>query len=260
MRFKLPLLLILSILSSVANFSNINAVSNNDPDISLPDLAVSDIFLTDLNQLAIEIANLGAGYLPKKYWEHSLVSLFIYQDEKLWGGISLKICDPSQKLHYPKSKTIYISKNIILNKASQIQVIIDPQNTVRESNKTNNSFIKLLACPTPDLAVTDLWVINGNLLAIQIINTGSKKIDPKYWDRVPVYFEIYRNGQSWGRVPLKTIDPRRKLTEPDGRVVYITGSLSLSDSEEISAVIDSENMIDERDENNNRFQRIIAPN
>lgn len=35
-----------------------------------------------------------------------------------------------------------------------------------------------------------------------------------YCNWLPVYFEIYRNGQSKGRVLLKTIVPRRKPAEP----------------------------------------------
>lgn len=258
MRFKLLLLFICSVLLLATDFHNINGFSDSDSASSLPDLTVSDIFLTDLNQLAIQITNQGDGPLPKKFWEHSLVSLYLYQDGKLWGGINLKVCDPFQKLHNPKSKTLYISKYIPIKKASQIQVVIDPQDIVRESNETNNSIRKLVTCATSDLAVTNLWVINGNRIAIQIINNGSKRIDPKYWDWVPVYFEIYRNGQSQGRVLLKVIDPHRKLAEPNGKVVYITGSLHLSDSEEISAVIDSQNMIPEDDEDNNWFQKIIS--
>ncbi|MGE5604793.1 MAG: CARDB domain-containing protein, partial [Bacteroidota bacterium] len=231
MRFKQLLLLILSVLLLAINFHNINAFSDVNTASSLPDLTVSDIFLTDLNQLAIEITNLGDGPLPKKYWDHSQVSIHIYQNGKIWGGISLKICDPSQKLHYPKSKTLYISKSILIKEASQIQVVIDPQDTVRESNEANNSFRKLVACTTPDLAVTDFWVINANRLAIQLTNNGSKRIDLKYWDRIPVYFEIYCNGQSLGKVRLTAIDPQRKLAKPNGKVVYITGSLPLSDSE-----------------------------
>lgn len=114
--------------------------------ITLPDLTVSDIFLTKDDQLAIEITNNGSGAVNKKYWEHSQTSLYLYQDGKPWGGISLKICDPSQKLHYPKGKVLYISKSIRINQTARIQAVIDPQNTIRETNEANNSLGKTVAC------------------------------------------------------------------------------------------------------------------
>ena len=266
MRFKPSLLLFLTGLLLVVNLFNINTVSagtksaipTNASTKGLPDLTVSDIFLTDLNQLAIEITNQGAGNLGEKYWGHSQVSFHIYLEGKLWGGISLKICDPSQKLHYPRSKIIYISKNLIIEKTSQIRIVVDPQDMIRESNETNNSLQKLVICATPDLAVKDLWVVNGNRLAVQLMNNGTKRIDLKYWDQIPVYLEIHLNGRRLVRTLLKAIDPHRKLAEPNGRIIYITRSFLISHLEEINAIIDSQNTIPEGDENNNRFTKIIT--
>lgn len=225
--------------------------------VTLPDLTISDIYLNNLDRLAIEITNNGSGAVPKKYWDQSPVSLYVYRDGKPWGGISLKTCDPSQKLHLPKGKALYIS-NIEINDSEKVQIVIDPQNMVRESNETNNSFQKILNRASPDLAISNLWVVNGNWLAVQIINNGSKSIDSKYWDQNPVYFTIYRDGKRWGRFSLKAIDPNLNLKKPGGKVVYILNSIRILGSEEIRAVIDSQNIILEADETNNSFQKVLV--
>ncbi len=226
--------------------------------ITLPDLTVSDIYLTNHDRLAIEITNNGSGAVHKKYWEHSRVSLYLYQDGKPWGGISLKMCDPSQKLYYPKGQALYILNNIRINQTTEIQVVIDPQNTVRESNEANNSLRKTVTCANPDLAITNLWVVNGNWLAVQIINKGPKSIALKYWEEDLVYFELFRNGKNQGRVPLKAIDPHRNLAKPNGKAVYLSSSFRISGSEEIRAVIDSQNIIKEADEKNNSLKKILT--
>jgi len=225
--------------------------------VTLPDLAISDIYLDNLDRLAIEIINNGSGALPKKYWDQAPVSMYVYRDGKPWGGISLKMCDPSQKLHLPKGKVCFRS-NIQINDSEQVQIAIDPQNIVRESNETNNSFQKLLNRANPDLAISNLWIVNGNWLAVQIINSGTKNIDSKYWDQNPVYFAIYRNGESWGRYSLNVIDPNQNLKNPGGKVVYLPNSIRIFGSEEIRAVIDSRNIIREADEANNSLQKILV--
>ncbi len=226
--------------------------------VTLPDLTISDIYLNGLDRLTIEITNNGSGALPKKYWEQSPISLYVYRDGKPWGRISLKICDPSQKLHLPKSKVHFIS-NIRVDRPEQIQILIDPQNMVRESNETNNSFQKKLNPASPDLSISNLWVVNDNWVAVQIVNDGSKKIDSKFWDQKLVYLDIFRRGKSWGRFSLETIDPHQGLKNPGGKVTYVLNGIRIFDPEEIRAVIDSQNIIPEADESNNSLQKILVP-
>lgn len=252
MRFKLSLLLILCFLTVITNLSDIKAVSNK------PDLAITNLDLNQDGKLEIEVSNLGPGSLHSQSTAKNPPFLYVYRNGKAWGGVTLGNFDPKKKLKNVGGKVKYVFNNLQISDTELVHVIVDPNNSIQEINKINNSFQKRLTLTLPDLTVSDIFLNNHDRLAIEITNNGSGAVNKMYWEQSPVYLYIYRDGKPWGGISLKICDPSYKLYHPKGKALYISNSIRINHSEQIQVVIDPQNMVRETNELNNTLQKLLT--
>ena len=153
------------------------------------------------------------------------------------------------RLHYRKT-----GKN-------RIKVIVDNNDSVRESNERNNSLLKNLSCggggKLPDLKVVNMGVNRNCNVWVTVKNAGPGKVPDQVWtshspQSAGVY--LHRNGQKWGGASIWKFDPAKKLQNPGGTATY-TSTLQVSGATTIKAVVDLWDKVKEANEGNNTLQR-----
>jgi hypothetical protein len=86
----------------------------------------------------VQLVNNGDTPLPAMFWQKNIPTIYIYRNGKGWGGVTLKIFDPGKHLAEPGGKALYIFQNLTIRGTETIKVVVDSQNTVRESDENNN--------------------------------------------------------------------------------------------------------------------------
>jgi len=116
--------------------------------LKLPDLEVTDIFLTPKCYVAVRVRNNGPGRVPDDVWRiHGPEScaVYLYIDGRGWGGATLWKFDPGRKLQHAGGSIVYVS-NLKVEKKAQITAVVDHTKQVRETNEFNNKMGTGLLC------------------------------------------------------------------------------------------------------------------
>jgi hypothetical protein len=221
------------------------------------DLAVTDLRVGRRNTLVVEITNNGPGEIPESSYRKNIPELFIYRDGRGWGGVSLAVLDPKQKLKEPGAKIVIDVPGYTVHGTEKIRAVIDYRDALKEANEKNNEFRAELRTKReehvslPDLSIEKVYLTRDNQLAVQLVNSGDTPLPDRFWQKEAPTIYLYRNGKGWGGVTLTIFDPDRRLAKPGGKAVYIFQNLKIRGSETIKVVVDSEDTIRESNESNN---------
>jgi len=240
-----------------------------------PDLAITALYISNDCYLIIGIRNNGPGHLPDGAYVDSnpkSVALSIKFKSGLGGssgtGLSLVVVDPGKKLIKPGGELVYKLPN--MGSVRKIEVMIDPQNNLVETDENNNKMSKtLLECPRyiekPDLEVTDIRLKRGCTIEVTIRNLGSGGV--RWFNYVPpkaVRIQMMVDSKPWGSMTLKEFDPGWKLKASGGTVVSIWNpsprvrSYQLkSGSHVIKVAVDADGILPESEKSNNRLVRQV---
>jgi hypothetical protein len=110
----------------------------------------------------------------------------------------------------------------------------------------------------PDLTISDLRLNDQNMLQVEIVNLGPGRIPAIFYEKNVPNLVIFQDETAWGRASLNIIDPQRKLSEVNGKVVYTFDGLKVTGTEKIKAVIDNSNILPENNEKNNEIRRELT--
>lgn len=113
----------------------------------------------------------------------------------------------------------------------------------------------------PDLAVENLALDDQNRVVVTVANKGPGWLPQVRWNQkgaeaIQLLLEV--DGKSWGGATLAVIDPRKTLVLADTRLAYTT-ELVLREPARVTAVIDSNQVVAEADERNNRRSETLSP-
>jgi len=109
----------------------------------------------------------------------------------------------------------------------------------------------------PDLAVKALWLNAKGQVVVLVKNEGAEGLTGDVYARkgkAAVSLMLTRNGKSWGGATLQGIDPGRHLMNPKACVVYTT-NLVISHPTKVTATIDPNRQLRERNSRNNTLIR-----
>ncbi len=113
----------------------------------------------------------------------------------------------------------------------------------------------------PDLAVEELSLDHQNRVVVTVANKGPGWLYQVRWNQQgasAIQLTLEVDGKSWGGATLPAIDPQKALVLGDTRVAYTTG-LTLSQPARVTAIIDSNEVVAETDERNNRRRETLTP-
>jgi|GEM_PF-2165394 len=121
-----------------------------------PDLIVSAIDLTRDCRIKVTLKNKGAGGVTEAAYDrkHGLI-VQATSNNAGWGGYLLFIVDPHQRLKKPGASVSYVGFKRALNPGERLTLkvaLLDPKNSVKESNTKNNSLTRRLGCGKPGQA------------------------------------------------------------------------------------------------------------
>jgi hypothetical protein len=242
------------------------------PPMDLPDLVVSRIRLSDGN-VAFTVTNIGKGPMPKG-WS---ASAEVYLDGL--SEVTVSLNNPSSiengGLETAGGSANY-QTNLAIKETTAVKVLADSTQAIAESDEQNNSNLKELspqpdppgsdpvpvpepieppAADLPDLKVAGVTTAAGNRLAIMIQNSG--KADTPAG--IGALAEIWLGGQRLGLIDLG------KPTESFFGGIGAAGGFSsylldyvLTAPAAIAVLVDSTSLIEESDEQNNRFDGTVT--
>jgi hypothetical protein len=115
-----------------------------------PDLQVADIRLVNGCEIEVTLSNTGGG-VPDSYYDlPNAVAVQMYVGRQPWGGMILKMFDPTRMLKNPNSSVKHIwfpnAGNLLPVGWNSIRVVVDAGNVLSESNENNNSLTKKVNC------------------------------------------------------------------------------------------------------------------
>jgi hypothetical protein len=133
----------------------------------LPDLAITDLFLTPRRELAVVIANSGDSPLPLGEG-----NLKILVDGSLKGSYALRSLSDQSSL--PVKGTMTLTTPLVLVGRHEVDAHVGFPNEVKESNEENNNLKKILEGPPvgPDIVVKQLELTEDLELLIILSNAG----------------------------------------------------------------------------------------
>jgi len=144
--------------------------------VLLPDLAISDVSLSEAGKIEVVISNIGKGPVP-----HRVGSLVIYVDGYLRWRESLGAL-PDQAFLQPEGFVVYTTAVELIGR-HEVRVLVDNEKEMVEENEGNNVLVKLLGeekreviSLLPDLAVTHLFLNPQRKLAVTIANIGDSPL------------------------------------------------------------------------------------
>ena len=124
-----------------------------DGDAKKPDLVVTDLRLVKGCQIAFTIKNAGNAPLPEVAYDTTHgAAIQLRRNGQPWGGTRLFAVDPLKKLNTPGTSITHLwfphAANLKVGPGVHLlNVVVDKNNVVAESNETNNSREKRLTCP-----------------------------------------------------------------------------------------------------------------
>ncbi|HJZ53411.1 MAG TPA: hypothetical protein VKE74_00545 [Gemmataceae bacterium] len=238
-----------------------HSVAADDNKPAKPDLIVSDIYL-DGDVLVFQIQNQGPGDAPKGVSVQVVVS----------GKVKEKPVTLTEAVPVPVTPFAVRTVRIPLKKFGAddpvdfgyiVTVEIDPQNTLAEERKTNNTAHRALreeAQPRgeyieskelPDLVITDITT-DGTYLFVHYMNKGQGATGADFLVRFRCGEESF-DGNYYYRFPVPSPGVASKT---GGLTVGLIG-LKRGDVAEVEATIDHEDRVRETDKTNNTFKKTL---
>jgi archaellum component FlaG (FlaF/FlaG flagellin family) len=148
-------------------FPKVLGKDKSEAKLLLPDLAITDLFLTPRREVAVTIANVGESPLPLGEG-----NLKIMVDGSLKGSYVLRSLSDQSSL--PVKRTITLTTPLVVVGRHEIDVQVGFPNEVKESSEKNNSLKKILEGPPvgPDVVVKQLELMEDLELLIILSNAG----------------------------------------------------------------------------------------
>jgi CARDB protein len=238
-------------------------------DQGLPDLVVADLSVDKDCRIVVTIQNNGPGAVPAAGYSMSppgSSGVQMYKGGAPWGGIVLGGLDPSH-LSQPAGGTVsFMFPRLVLPPGTHaVQIDVDNNNSIAESNELNNSLTEKLACqqPLPDLVVADLSLDTDCRIDVTIRNSGLAAESESGYSLSPPDnsgVQMYNDGAPWGQIVLGGFDPAPHLSQPvGGRKTYKWFStLPLpAGSHTVKLDVDNNNSIAESNEGNNSLTKTL---
>lgn len=262
----------------------------------LPDLVVTRIELTIKCKIKVTIKNQGKGGVPSKAYDplHGVI-IQATAGNAGWGGYHLSMIDPARKLKRPGASVSYVGFKRALKAGENLTLkvaILDPNNTVKESNERNNTLTRRLSCKKqsgvtlnnklsniqsskikkgvlkllPDLTVTDIKLDNRCKILATLKNLGPGPLPDEIYQsgvgRVRFYVGQVTNGYT-----LAHIDVSKKLKMPGGTLTIkppgTMQSVPPGQTQTVKVFVDAvagygSNPIKEINENNNELTKTLS--
>jgi hypothetical protein len=239
-----------------------------------PDLAVEDVSLNEAKQLTVKLSNRSkcCGVHIARWNQEGADALTL--TAKVNGrnyDMALSAIDPEGRLRRPGNSITYAFDQVKIVNSSTVTVTVDATGKVREENEANNAKTVQLGPPAatlrptpplsgkPDLVVSDIRLDSAKRVVVEVANVGIGGLDPALWSggNQPI-LNLKMNGNGWANVSLFDYDRGKNLAKAGGRAVYETGYV-LKKKATIDAAIDTTNVVDEGNEDNNTTQAKLKP-
>ena len=239
-----------------------------------PDLAVEEVSLNEAKQLIVKLSNRSrCCNVHIARWNQKgadAITLTANVDGRNYG-MTLPAIDPNGRLRKPGGSLTYVFDKVRIGTSSTVTVTVDATGKVMEESEANNAKTVQLGPPAvtlrqtppltgkPDLIVSDIRLDSAKRVLVEVSNVGIGGLDPALWSggNQP-NLNLKMNGNGWANVPLAGYDRDKKLAKAGGRAVYETGYV-LKKKATIDAAIDTTNVVEEGNENNNTTQVKLKP-
>jgi len=239
-----------------------------------PDLAVEDVGLNEAKQLTVKLSNrskcCGVHIARWNQTGAEALTLTANVDGRNYG-MALSAIDPDGRLKRPGGSITYVFDKVKIVKSGTVTVTVDATGKVREESEANNSKTVQLGPPAatlrqtppltgkPDLIVSDIRLDSAKRVVVEVANIGIGGLDPALYSggNQPI-LNLKMNGNGWANVSLFDYDRGKILAKAGGRAVYETGYV-LKKKATIDAAIDTTNMVEEGNEDNNATQVKLNP-
>ena len=227
--------------------------------VKRPDLTISHLTLSDDGYVMVYVQNIGEGIItidPRNRVD--TMDLYLKVDDKNWGGSTHKHFDPEHVLLYPGGR-LSVETDLKLTSPKTITAIIDMNHAVIESNENNNASTKKLDPRKPDLVIEKLSLDQNCMVNVVVKNVGQGPVNEMVWlhkkyKDTGLYLKV--DGKNWGGVTFRGLDKHKKLSHPNGVVIY-QSNLKVQAQATITATIDNKSQIDEADETNNQVTQTL---
>ncbi len=208
-------------------------------DEPLADLTPTAIDVGTGQSVVVTITNAGAGNLANA---PILVSLTRSSD-------GLVLDEATVVLTLPADRSQVVELPISLTDALEITVVVDRDNTIPESDESNNTISATFDPPSrPDLVLQALQLQPDRTVFVRVTNVGGSPAEP------PIVVLIVLDGLIVEELSYGGPGP---LT-PQG-TLDLPGSVIIGDGQSLSAIVDPANGIAESNDGNNAITVSIAP-
>jgi archaellum component FlaG (FlaF/FlaG flagellin family) len=181
----------------------------------LPDLAITDLYLTPQGKLVVIITNVGEGPLP-----FGAGNMKVFVDGALKGSYTLGSLSGQSVL--PMKGAITLTTPLTINGRHEIDAHVDLPQGIKEFGEENNSLKKVLeGLPVgPDVVVKDLELTEDLELVIVLCNAGDIDLRRGVTLRVRILVNERKVSQFDHFISevLKANSENRYLLEPPSRV------------------------------------------
>lgn len=237
--------------------------------VFLPDIALTDLFLSEMGRVVITLTNGGKAIAP-----HGAGHLMIYVGGDLRWSISLGEL-PDQAFLEPGGKITYITP-VELVGMHEVKAVIDLKNERIDENESNNILVKVLgrersallpppsaplpplpgpdkskeAALRPDITITNISLNPQRRLVITLRNKGEGAFRMGSGS-----LRILVDGRQKGNFPLTGFSDQSFLRPQ--RSINLTTSITIIGRHEVQAHVDTDLETIESDKENNAFKRIL---
>lgn len=192
--------------------------------VEKPDLAVTELTVDDQCQVVVSLANTGSQPLDVTAYDLMLgPTIQLYKNNQTLSGWRLGAVDSARNLKNSGGTLTWTAGGIKLTGTAQIKAVIDPDNVLKETNRSNNTLVKSLSCspPLPDLKLSAISFDANCLTTLNVENAGDAPLASNaYSTAYGAYIQRFVDGRPMGQIHLNSLDPAKKLTAPGGAVMW----------------------------------------
>jgi hypothetical protein len=170
----------------------------------LPDLTITNVYLTQDCFVAVDVKNLGPGYVNDKVWtvhEPKSPGVYLYRNGAGWGGASIWKFDPAKALQKPGGIATYVS-TLKVTTGVGIKAVVDLHDILVEANESNNSMVAKLICQPTQTPQTGACCITGKYDGVATDIASATCLKPGTWKFVLVIEQTNCGqpvtGEIWG--------------------------------------------------------------
>ena len=200
-----------------------------DPEAARPDLVITALNVGEANSVSATILNQGAGALQST---PVLISVVRSAD-------GLLLADATVTIALAPTAAISVLLPLILTESLQITAIVDPDDRVTEEDEDNNQISQLFQPLTrPDFVIQSLELSADGFPVVRVANIGEQP----YSGQLTV-------GLLFNGITVETLQFDGTLAAQGS--VTLAGSIDLTVSGQLTAVVDPSEIITEANESNN---------